>query len=853
MDGKRTFLIATVLSVQDSSFTYPACHNCFSRVIHTHSRYNCPRCGYSSKETSQRYKLCLKVAEGHKLHIITAFGRCLDHIFGISANSLQQHLQDSIQISSKLESDRAPDLFYKAVEYCFIGRSFLFGVKIPANHCDKDQGCRLSSYGSVQHMFACQICLPNGDPIGCTVIQHYDYLLQCFLSGQQSINSASSPSSNNNQSLDLSCPSASNYDLCPDETQQRLDFWQKSLGLTSVASASVASTTAEPSTWELSRNKRKSFAHFSSDTGDHFNRASHSFQEEIKSDTFNISNTSTPKSRCASQDANIAPLVSKTHRNIIECSPFLCTLRSTDSPSTSKTAYKEENVGRMLSWNSVNCTSQVISLCSVDLSSKKSNTAGTHQEETEIWEDFLFSESLSEFIAKVEKEDAECQLSFSACKQNLNTLTNSSPIRHCGISTNNGSNTIVNEKIPFTSSNLSNLSKKDESFSFVLKPRCPIAAQQSNFLGQEDKLYSPVRDHLSIATKENWLTQALFFNPNGKTSLTRGKKFNRNSFGLSIQHGRDIQLNCTQLWDSDSTEHPLEASDEKYSTSADLFETREKIDDTTVRGTPVACHNFVDRGFDGKIKETCFPVNVVTAADEDLTQTDVFVPCLQSTPLVKRISGSHLLGINKKPLNVLSANKTGLIFSLRGISRCSLRNDLLKKMSQTSFLESTGNSILFCTVSRSSLALKSPALGTFISHSDEYSTRPLKQILPVSQVLNQETPRAGPSFHRRTHTAFKAAKMKFPSVDKENTNDQKDLFSNVIKSAFEKNNYKTVRNNEINGFLNNSLDLSPINCLPFPVVEGTEPNPFPNDWSPELFAEKSNTCRQEESLQRRLF
>ncbi|MEE6473115.1 hypothetical protein FKM82_009851 [Ascaphus truei] len=90
MNGKRKFLVASVLSIQDSYFTYPACQNCFSRVIRTSKRYECHRCHSTSKDAPHRYKLSMKVAEGHRLYMITAFGSCLDAFFGTSAVSLQR-------------------------------------------------------------------------------------------------------------------------------------------------------------------------------------------------------------------------------------------------------------------------------------------------------------------------------------------------------------------------------------------------------------------------------------------------------------------------------------------------------------------------------------------------------------------------------------------------------------------------------------------------------------------------------------------------------------------------------------------------------------------------------------------
>ncbi|KAG8431556.1 hypothetical protein GDO86_018248 [Hymenochirus boettgeri] len=129
MHGNRRFLCASVLAVLGSSCMYPACQNCFSRLLFIANRFECPRCRFSVKEAKQRYRLCLKVAEWSQIYVITVFGSCLDQIFGTSANSLMRHLEGSILTSGKLAHERALELLNEAVEYCFVGRNFIFGVK----------------------------------------------------------------------------------------------------------------------------------------------------------------------------------------------------------------------------------------------------------------------------------------------------------------------------------------------------------------------------------------------------------------------------------------------------------------------------------------------------------------------------------------------------------------------------------------------------------------------------------------------------------------------------------------------------------------------------------------------------
>uniref|UniRef100_A0A8C5VQ66 DNA damage induced apoptosis suppressor n=1 Tax=Microcebus murinus TaxID=30608 RepID=A0A8C5VQ66_MICMU len=104
MNRRRKFLLASVLALQNSSFIYPSCRKCFSRIILVSKRSNCPKCGSTgeAENASYRYKLSLKVAESNKLFVITVFGSCLDTFFGLTATDLHKILKakmEKIQIS----------------------------------------------------------------------------------------------------------------------------------------------------------------------------------------------------------------------------------------------------------------------------------------------------------------------------------------------------------------------------------------------------------------------------------------------------------------------------------------------------------------------------------------------------------------------------------------------------------------------------------------------------------------------------------------------------------------------------------------------------------------------------------
>uniref|UniRef100_A0A2K6SA02 DNA damage induced apoptosis suppressor n=1 Tax=Saimiri boliviensis boliviensis TaxID=39432 RepID=A0A2K6SA02_SAIBB len=98
MNRRRKFLLASVLALQNSSFIYPSCQKCLSRIIVVSKRSNCPKCGSAgeSGNANYRYKLSLKVAESNKLYVITVFGSCLDTFFGLTATGLHRILKTNL-------------------------------------------------------------------------------------------------------------------------------------------------------------------------------------------------------------------------------------------------------------------------------------------------------------------------------------------------------------------------------------------------------------------------------------------------------------------------------------------------------------------------------------------------------------------------------------------------------------------------------------------------------------------------------------------------------------------------------------------------------------------------------------
>ncbi|NXP80080.1 DDIAS protein, partial [Ramphastos sulfuratus] len=130
MNSVRGLLAASVISIQDSCFVYPACQKCYSRLILDSRRFNCLKCGCrgEAEDASYRYRLSLKIADTHDLFDITVFGSCLDPFFGVTAENLQRCIQDFNQLSGETNPDASPGELVQAVETSFIGKRFIFGV-----------------------------------------------------------------------------------------------------------------------------------------------------------------------------------------------------------------------------------------------------------------------------------------------------------------------------------------------------------------------------------------------------------------------------------------------------------------------------------------------------------------------------------------------------------------------------------------------------------------------------------------------------------------------------------------------------------------------------------------------------
>ncbi|KAM8895146.1 uncharacterized protein ddias [Spinachia spinachia] len=181
MPASRALVDCVVLSLQTACVFYPCCKDCFSRIEveqRETTRCTCFKCGYSchGEQVDYRYRLSLKVTRNSCIFGVTVFGTCLNPFFGIHAKGLQRLVENSDGASGR------STLLMKAVEDCFIGRHFVFGIKVPETESLPWVGAHVatgSSSKETAHFIATQMIPPNSTSLGgCTVVRYYRMLLQ---------------------------------------------------------------------------------------------------------------------------------------------------------------------------------------------------------------------------------------------------------------------------------------------------------------------------------------------------------------------------------------------------------------------------------------------------------------------------------------------------------------------------------------------------------------------------------------------------------------------------------------------------------------------------------------------------
>ncbi|NWU90045.1 DDIAS protein, partial [Upupa epops] len=251
MNSVRELLAASVISIQNSCFFYPACQKCFSRLILDSQRaQNCPQCsmgGLPSAQYRGRIRSLLLLAT---LVLIRAR---IPLAFLLLCGFYSRCIQDFNQLSGETNPDSSPEALVQAVEACFIGKRFLFGVK--------DRGREDGGHSAASSVFpncsrirsgtkkltACQLFLPNAAVTGFTVIGYFHRLLQpaefrsCKKSSDLTVASSGPADESVSELSSLSSLSTNSCLLHSGGRESCSGPWQQSLLLTS----SVAWVTAE--------------------------------------------------------------------------------------------------------------------------------------------------------------------------------------------------------------------------------------------------------------------------------------------------------------------------------------------------------------------------------------------------------------------------------------------------------------------------------------------------------------------------------------------------------------------------------------------------------------------------------
>ncbi|XP_006882996.1 PREDICTED: nitric oxide-inducible gene protein [Elephantulus edwardii] len=424
MNKRRKFLLASVLAVQNSNFIYPSCQKCFSRIIIVSKRSNCPKCGSTgeAENVSYRYKLPLKVAESSKLFSITVFGSCLDTFFGLTATALHRYIENSDEIPETLDSDTAKNLLTKAVETCFVGQSFIFGVTNFEN-----QGSDCNNF--LQHFHDCkrevkalvasQILLPDPSVAGFTVIDFFHQFLQPSNLRKLHLDSQASSyvlalSHSDSAISSISGSDSSSCFLEPSDKDKFSRYWEPSLELISIDSR-LTDVNGFSTSDNLHQNQKcSSFAEAP---------GSNSYHDPFQH-SWSLVSYMDKKSKAEKLGEelglqfNQVSVVCSNNRDIGVTGPNLLSLRVQESlePSNTESFHSAVKIKNKYSQPELifcqhpDADTPVLqekaARCSPSTLKLKETTDDSQDCDPEIWDDLPFSESLNKFLAVVESEIA---------------------------------------------------------------------------------------------------------------------------------------------------------------------------------------------------------------------------------------------------------------------------------------------------------------------------------------------------------------------------------------------------------------------------------------------------------------
>ncbi|TKS69908.1 DNA damage-induced apoptosis suppressor protein [Collichthys lucidus] len=123
--------------------------------------------------------LSMRVSRDASIFGVTVFGTCLNSFFGIHASGLQRLVETP---DGPVAASTKATLLRKAVEDCFVGRRFIFGLKVTKTDSGPLFGGPVANGPSSKHavhFIASQMILPKAAGLeGCTVVSYYRSLLQ---------------------------------------------------------------------------------------------------------------------------------------------------------------------------------------------------------------------------------------------------------------------------------------------------------------------------------------------------------------------------------------------------------------------------------------------------------------------------------------------------------------------------------------------------------------------------------------------------------------------------------------------------------------------------------------------------
>ncbi|XP_037696797.1 DNA damage-induced apoptosis suppressor protein isoform X2 [Choloepus didactylus] len=386
MNRRRKFLLASVLAVQNSSFIYPSCQKCFSRIILVSKRY----------------------------------------------------IENPNEILETLDSDTTQNLLTKAVETCFIGQNFIFGVTNFENRGGQDSESsnfiqqRPDCKREVKALVACQIILPDPGVAGFTVIDYFHQLLRPsnfrkLYCGSQASNSYLLTLGHSDSDLSSICGSdSSSCFLEFHDRDSSSRFWQPALELTSVVSHltddDFSASEQSKAIGTLHQNRKcNSFAEATSCNSCHDpiqgswslvsymdkQSKTENLDEELGLQTNQLSAHHSTYNKIRVTDSNLFPF---KMQKLLEL-------------SSAKYFHSAEEIKNRYSQPELAChqhhnidTLPSIQERSEQPPSLRLEAGGSLDCDPEIWDDLPFSESLNKFLEVIESETALTQTDASSRK-----------------------------------------------------------------------------------------------------------------------------------------------------------------------------------------------------------------------------------------------------------------------------------------------------------------------------------------------------------------------------------------------------------------------------------------------------